>query len=131
MGVKTVVFDDLTGLEADVKTHEFAIDGTTYEIDLADETFAKLCSDLADYTTNARKVASSKRGPGRPATVGGTKTRADKEQNKAMREWARANGYGIADRGRIPDPVQKAYHANDVLALHALIAPADAPVPVG
>jgi len=132
MGVKTVTFDDLTGLEAvDVKTHEFAIDGTTYEIDLSDETFAKLCSDLADYTTNARKVpAGSRRSPGRPITASGAKTKADKEQNKAVRDWARTNGYSIADRGRIPLPVQAAYHANDVAALQNLIAQ-PAAVPVG
>jgi hypothetical protein len=34
----------------------------------------------------------------------------DREQTAAMREWARANGYDVSSRGRIPTEIQDAYH---------------------
>ncbi len=35
---------------------------------------------------------------------------ADREQNQAIRVWARKNGYEVSDRGRIPSEVVEAYH---------------------
>ena len=35
----------------------------------------------------------------------------DPEQTKAIKEWARANGHQVADRGRIPQSVVQAYEA--------------------
>jgi hypothetical protein len=32
-----------------------------------------------------------------------------KEQSKAIREWAKANGHALADRGRIPAGVIEAF----------------------
>jgi hypothetical protein len=36
---------------------------------------------------------------------------ADREQNKAIREWAARNGKDISARGRIPQEVVDEYHA--------------------
>jgi hypothetical protein len=35
---------------------------------------------------------------------------ADREQNQAIREWARKQGMKVSDRGRIPAEVLEAYH---------------------
>jgi hypothetical protein len=34
----------------------------------------------------------------------------DREQNAAIREWARKRGMSVSDRGRIPSEVLEAYH---------------------
>jgi hypothetical protein len=35
---------------------------------------------------------------------------ADREQNQAIREWARKQGRKVSDRGRIPADVLEDYH---------------------
>jgi hypothetical protein len=35
---------------------------------------------------------------------------ADREQNQAIREWARKQGMNVSDRGRIPKEVTDAYN---------------------
>jgi hypothetical protein len=35
---------------------------------------------------------------------------ADREQNQAIRDWARKQGFKVSDRGRIPAEVLDAYH---------------------
>lgn len=122
MAQKVVVtlVDDLDEGEAD-ETVEFGLDGTTYEIDLSDANAAALRDTLADYVAHARKQsgrrrtrsggssasaaaapAAGKRTPGRAAV--------DREQNQAIREWARKQGMTVSERGRIPSEVSEAYH---------------------
>lgn len=110
----TVVYsDDLTGeeLTADtVQTVEFALDGTSYEIDLSADNAASLRNDVAAWVGHARKVTSTRAPRRSPArSSGGGSSSASKEQNTAMREWARANGYSVSDRGRISATVVEAF----------------------
>ena len=60
---------------------------------------------LEPYVAAARKAdsASAPTRPSRPV--------ASKQDLKAVREWASANGYTVSDRGRVPNEVQKAYAA--------------------
>jgi len=37
---------------------------------------------------------------------------ADREQNQAIREWAKAKGLNVSERGRIPAEIVEKYHAN-------------------
>jgi len=93
--------DDLDGSKAD-ETVAFALDGKTYEIDLNRVNASKLRDTVAPYATAARKSAGRRRtAPGTPA--GG------REQNQAIREWARARQMKVADRGRLPVEVIAAY----------------------
>ena len=81
MAQKTIVtlIDDLTGEEAeDITTVEFALEGVTYEIDLADDNAAKLRDNLSRYVaaarkTSARRPSTSRRAghctPARPAAT--------------------------------------------------------------
>jgi hypothetical protein len=112
-----------------VAEREFAIDGTAYVIHLSDENYAEMCAELADYIKAARTVGG-KRGPGRKATAVSAPAASDKpvsmdrEQSKAIRDWARRNGYPMSERGRIPVEVTRAYNAKsggDVSALKNLI----------
>jgi hypothetical protein len=103
--------DDLDGIPGeDVSTVSFALDGVSYEIDLREENAVRLRDSLADYVDSARRVGGRvKRGtapasaPVRPADT------RSKEQTKAIREWAKSNGFELADRGRIPANVIDAF----------------------
>ncbi|HEX7305620.1 Lsr2 family protein [Lentzea sp.] len=109
--VTVTLVDDLDGSTAE-ETVEFGLDGVAYTIDLSSENAGKLRDALADFVGSARRGGGRKRlGPGRPAS--GVKARpasADREQNQAIREWARKQGRQVSDRGRIPAEVLDAYH---------------------
>ncbi|SFM64804.1 Lsr2 protein [Pseudonocardia ammonioxydans] len=100
--------DDLSGDAAD-ETIEFGLDGRNYEIDLSDDNAKKLRDVLADYVAAARRAAAPAR---RRATSNAAARRpsVDREQNQAIREWARKRGMKVSDRGRIPAEVLEAYH---------------------
>ena len=53
---------------------------------------------------------AARRGRGRRRPGAGVAT-ADREQNKAIRAWAKKNGKDISDRGRIPQDIVDEYHA--------------------
>lgn len=94
--------DDLDGSEA-AETVRFALDGSTYEADLSAENAASLRAALQPFTEVARSVRAARKPA--PAT--------DRVQNTLIREWARAQGIQISNRGRIPIDVQLRYeHAS-------------------
>ena len=103
MATQTVVTvtDDLDGSEAE-ETIRFAIDGTEFEIDLSKAHAKELRGTLEPYIKVARK--SGRRRGGRRRTAS-----SDKEQTKAIRDWARQQGMEVSDRGRIPAEIQQAY----------------------
>ncbi|HHU11046.1 MAG TPA: Lsr2 family protein [Intrasporangiaceae bacterium] len=96
----TVLVDDLDGSEA-VETVSFSLDGVNYEIDLNAENAAKIRDDFAVWTAHATRVGGRKR-TGVVRASGG-------EDLDAIRTWARANGFQVADRGRISSKVKEAY----------------------
>ncbi|HEU5475345.1 MAG TPA: Lsr2 family protein [Actinophytocola sp.] len=103
--------DDLDGIPGDdVSTVTFALDGVSYEIDLRAENAHRLRESLADYVDSARRVGGRVRRGTTPSTtpVRAGDTRS-KEQTKAIREWAKKNGYDLAERGRIPANVIAAF----------------------
>lgn len=99
--------DDLDGTEAE-QTVEFGLDGALYEIDLSDANADKLRDILGEYVESARRAGGRKRPGGRGSKSG--RIAADREQNQAIRDWARSNGYQVSDRGRIPADVLEAFH---------------------
>jgi nucleoid-associated protein Lsr2 len=109
--VTVTLVDDLDGSRAE-ETVGFGLDGVAYEIDLSSDNAGKLRDALADFVTGARRAGGRKKGPGRPAGVktAARPASADREQNQAIREWARKQGMKVSDRGRIPAEVLDAYH---------------------
>ena len=110
--VTVSLLDDLDGSEAE-ETVEFGLDGVTYQIDLSGSNAAKLRDALAKFVASGRRAGGRKRTP----TARPTPTKAaarpavsDREQNQAIREWARKQGMKVSDRGRIPADVLEAYH---------------------
>jgi Lsr2 len=102
--------DDIDGNEAD-ETLEFGIDGKNYEIDLSKENAGKLREALAQFVGSARRLSGGRgRRPAAAAPVAPRRPSIDREQNQAIRDWARKRGMKVSDRGRIPAEVLDAYH---------------------
>lgn len=108
--------DDLDGTSA-AETVAFALDGANYEIDLTDKNAKKLRDSLANYVGHARRIDGGRRaaaGRGsktKPAksTKASARTTPDREQTAAIREWARAAGYEVSERGRLSAAVLDAF----------------------
>jgi hypothetical protein len=105
--------DDLDNGDAD-ETIKFSLDGVNYEIDLSAKNAAEMRKAFAKYIDNGSKVGRA--GPMAAARApragrGGGAAVNDREQNKAIRAWAKKQGYDISDRGRIPQEVQDEYHS--------------------
>jgi hypothetical protein len=111
MAQKVVVelVDDLDGTaSADISTVTFGLDGAQYEIDLNADNADRLRDALASYVASARRTGGRiKRGI--PSTAPAAPTSADREQTRAIRDWARKNGFDLGDRGRIPGHVVTAF----------------------
>ncbi len=108
--VITTLIDDLDGKPAD-RTVEFSLDGVSYTIDLSDTNAGKLRKALDPYIAAGTRVGrgGAARGSARPAASG--RTGGDRDQNRAIREWATQNGHTVSERGRIPQNVIDAYRA--------------------
>ncbi len=104
--VQVILLDDLEGGDAD-ETVSFALDGTSYEIDLSTNNAGQLRDVLAPYVGAARK-ATVKRGRGRGTASTNRSSRTD---TTAIREWAREQGLKVSDRGRIPSDILAKYEA--------------------
>lgn len=116
--VQVILVDDLDGGDAE-ETVSFSLDGVNYEIDLSTDNATAMREALAAYVASARRVSgriTGGRGGGgasraRRSSGGGESTGGGRRGGKTaeMREWARANGYPVNERGRIPGPVVEAY----------------------
>ena len=95
--IQTLLIDDLDGSEAE-GTIRFGLDGTEYEIDLNAEHAQALREALARYVGSARRAGGGARRPAR----GGRRTPAGGVDSTEVREWAKAQGIEVKDRGRVP-----------------------------
>ena len=110
------VVDDISGEtlpEKQGQTVRFGLDGQDYEIDLSAEHAAEFRDAMRTYIHAGRRVTPA---PQRRATRGRSTAPATQgsmpgRDTGAIREWARAHGYPISDRGRIPAEVLEAYAA--------------------
>ena len=95
--IQTLFIDDLDGSEAE-GTIRFGLDGTEYEIDLNAEHAQALRHVLARYVHAARRAGGGARRPAR----GGRRASAGGVDSTEVREWAKAQGIDVKDRGRVP-----------------------------
>lgn len=96
------VTDDINNDE-DATTVTFSVNGIDYEIDMAERSQAKFDKALAPFIGAARRVG------GRRKTGGSSSKRQDLA---AAREWLRANGHQVSDRGRISAELMALYDAH-------------------
>jgi hypothetical protein len=97
----TTLTDDIDGSTAS-STIAFSYEGTNYEIDLSKANARAFEKTMALYVGHARKVRNTRRTSQR---------RANATDLGALREWARANGYDVSDRGRVSAAILEAYAA--------------------
>jgi len=106
--------DDLDGSDA-VGTVTFSLENRAYEIDLSDENTDKLHDALAPFIEHGRPVGGRGAGRGRRGQSQSSEekkpARSNREETAAIREWARAHGHKVNDRGRISKAVVEAYQA--------------------
>lgn len=99
---KVILIDDIDGGEA-AETVSFALDGVNYEMELSEENAERLRNDMSEWIKNARRV-SGRLSRGRRGSV----TRVS-SNSSTIREWARANGYTVNERGRLPKEIIEAF----------------------
>lgn len=101
--VQVVLVDDLDGGPGD-QTVTFSYQGVAYEIDLSDANAAKLADVLAPYIGHGRKVGgTARRGSARRSGGAGNSGK--------IREWAKAQGLEVNERGRISAELRAKYDA--------------------
>ena len=94
--IQTLFIDDLDGSAAE-GTVRFGLDGAEYEIDLNAGHAQELRDALARYVGAARRAGAARR-PARSARRGS----ASGLNTTEVREWAKAQGIEVKDRGRVP-----------------------------
>jgi len=103
--------DDIDGTLLEVgegETVHFSLNGAAYEVDLTTAHADELREILAPYIKAGRRA-----GAGGTARAASPRRRASRGggETTAIREWAKANGYTVSDRGRISADVVAAYNA--------------------
>lgn len=104
--IQKILIDDLDGGTAN-ETVSFAIDGTSYEIDLSDGNAKKLRESLAPFVSSARRSTDGASGRRRRGGQRGM----SREKSSEIRQWAKANGLPVSERGRIASSVVEQYEA--------------------
>lgn len=106
------IVDDLDGSPGASST-TFGLDGRAYDIDLTEKNRAKLDAILAPFIAAARRARPGPTPSARNGYANGSTARrrpsVDREQNQAIRDWAKRRGLDCADRGRIPAEIMDAY----------------------
>lgn len=108
--------DDLDGSPAQ-ETIRFGIGGTDYEIDLSIGHAEELRAVFAPLISAARRAGEARSRTPRPDA---RRTRSSSPRQTAassgaalgeMRQWARANGFPVAQRGRLSREAREAFEA--------------------
>ena len=95
----------------------FALEGSSYELDACEEHLAQMRDAFAPYVGAARRAdrastaGAPRTNPSRGTSRASSSGAGDREQVQAKREWARANGFAVSDRGRLSAEVLQAYDA--------------------
>ncbi|TPG09385.1 histone-like nucleoid-structuring protein Lsr2 [Curtobacterium flaccumfaciens] len=104
MAKQTIITDDLDQTQG-AETRTFMVGVKTYEIDLTDANYEKLEAALAPFIDAARVVRTDKMEQIKQLR------RQSRSDLTEIREWAKANGHSVSERGRIPNSVMDAYDA--------------------
>ncbi len=110
--VITTLVDDLDGTEitdGEGETIHFAIDGTSYEIDLTAGNAEKLRDALQPYIDNGRRARNTTSQP----KAASTSSSNSREDLAAAREWLKNNGHQVSDRGRVPNKLLELYRTRN------------------
>ena len=131
MAKKVIIVDDIDGTEGDgIVTHRFSLGSDFYEIDLCPQNLLSLRAALEPFVSAGRRVRGGNRHKPEPTPHpqsnpaldfspqqrlaaaprhGNSALNFPRQQRLAIREWARDNGYDVADRGAFSEEVLAAY----------------------
>jgi len=101
--------DDIDGALLEVgegETVHFSLNGVAYEIDLTNSHAEELRAALAPYINAGRRASA---GSSRAAAP--RRRAARNSEVGEIREWAKAQGLKVSERGRIAADVMEAYRA--------------------
>lgn len=115
-----VYVDDLTEEEVpEIETVPFAVNGVSYEIDLAPKNKEKMLKVLVGYIEKSRRVGvirgTTRRASNGHASEGAVMAHMDKEQRQALRGWWKTHEKDMnlppyRENGRVPFKVAEAYN---------------------
>jgi hypothetical protein len=103
-----------------VKTVRFSWDGARHQIDLCSDHLDEVESTVNSWLRGSAPSNGTRRRAGKAGgaakAAGGSKRAPAKRSggsnaSRELRSWAKANGYNVSDRGRIPGDVRTAYEA--------------------
>lgn len=108
------MIDDLTGETIEPGeggTIEFTVSGATYSIDLTRKNAEEFYEAFGKYIDVATPVSPARQASGvrGSRTAVSPPTKPSRAELKAIRDWAKAAGYQVAERGRISAEIQEAY----------------------
>ena len=132
MAKKVIIVDDIDGTEGDgIVTQRFSLGSDFYEIDLCPQNLLGLRAALEPFVSAGRQLRGGNRrkpeaAPGQqdnsaldfprqqrlaaaPRQQGNSALDFPRQQRLAIRNWARDNGYDVADRGAFSQEVLAAY----------------------
>ncbi|KXP08412.1 histone-like nucleoid-structuring protein Lsr2 [Tsukamurella tyrosinosolvens] len=109
--VTITLTDDLDDSLAADETVSFGLDGVEYEIDLNSKNADKLRKVLAPYAEHGRRSGGRKQRARLASLSSGPRTAIDREQSRAIRDWAKGAGIQVSERGRISQEVINAFNA--------------------
>jgi hypothetical protein len=110
--VITTLVDDIDDTpieEGEGETVPFALHGVDYEIDARDHDAAKSRTALEGSTEKGRRLGRATAGEATPRR---SSSSAPEEDLGAAREWLRANGHTVSERGRISATLLEEYRSN-------------------
>jgi len=110
--LKVIIVDDIDGTEGDgIVTHRFSLGSDFYEIDLCPQNLLSLRAALEPFVSAGRRVRIGNRRKPEPAPRPQNNSALDfsRQQQLAIRKWARDNGYDVADRRAFSQEVLAAY----------------------
>lgn len=102
------LIDDLDKTSDADETVRFGLDGVEYEIDLSAAHAAELRQALEPYVAAGTRIGGRRRAGTRRSGAASAKA----EENRKIREWARAQGIKVSDRGRIAEETVNQYYAS-------------------
>ena len=109
--VQVMLLCDLCVTENEgTETLSFAVDGSSYEIDVCDDHAAEIRDSFAGYVGAARRAGRTA-APARRGRAGRAAGGTDQDRTASIREWARKNGHKVSERGRLSAAVVAAYEA--------------------
>jgi hypothetical protein len=86
------------------RLRRFSVDGRDYEIDLCLRHSERFDEAVSRYASHARKASA------RPVRTK-RRTAAHRKHSAQVRAWAKANGFTVSERGRIPSDVVIRYES--------------------